>query len=222
MVETQIRSPNLEVQLDGQKSDPLRGFVSKNRIWRDEPGFEFNSATGFKMPNDEDHMNPILIAFTSEIIGTVQSIRHIRQKRDGRYFASIVVVEEEQQSHDEQLPDIKNYPVETREKLQKMFDEFCVPFGVTRIFKMPQGNGVASQISGSIEYVGYEFRLKDTDSLYIDLAIRGDQEAFAIVYEDFIDRIRNYVAGILFRAGIGDNRWLSAEDIAQETFSKAF
>ena len=167
-------------------------------------------------------MNPILIAFTSEIIGTSKSIRHIRQKRDGRYFASIVVVEEEHLPHDEQLPGIENYPLETREKLQKMFDEFYVQFAVTRMFKMPHDNEVAKEVGGRVEYVGYEFRLKDTDSVYVDLAIRGDKDAFAILYEDFRDRIRNYIGGILFGAGIGNNRWLGAEDITQEAFIKAF
>lgn len=222
MIETLLERPKPETQFSGQKPDPLRGFVSESQVWTDATAFEFNSAAGFMETQNEDHLNPVLLAFTSDLIEPGKSIRYIRQKKDGRYLASVVIVEDEHWPHGAEVPKMKNYSLEIREKLQRMFDEFIVPYGINRVFKMSHSNGVSNEADGRVEYVGYELRLKDTDSAYVDLAIRGDNEAFGMVYEDFRGRIQKHITGILFRAGRNDNRWLSAEDITQETFIKAY
>lgn len=216
---TEVLQPEAGIK-EGEQ-DILRGFVSEARIWQDTPSFKYSSSAGFYSPVSEDHMNSILITFSQDLVGPRRKIRHIRQRADGRYSTSIVIVEQEdiqEGSHERQ--DIEAFSIDKRQELQTMFNDFLVPLNVSRIFRLSHTNGSIPQ--GKIEYVGFEFRQKDTDPTDVNLVVGRNKEAFGIVYENFRERIEKYVRGILFQAGYNDNRWLSAEDIAQETFIKAY
>lgn len=193
----------------------LKGDISECEVWRDEPRFEYNSIDGFKSPEDENHLYPVLITFARSLLEDKAEIRHIRIRRLVRHTAAILVVERNGDRPKENEPFQKNYSLEVRKELQIKLDDFLVPHVITRIFKVKQPDS-------PVEFLGFDLKDRELDPHYIEEAIKGDNDAFGLIFITYSERIRRYVAGILNNAGYGRDRWLSDEDITQETFEKAY